>query len=224
MKRRVCAISIVRLQSSRVPRKMIQEIGGKPLCEWALGRLQQAAKDCQVDCGAVICPDEVELMEIATRLEITVLPRTITSAVSNEFETIYEQKWVRPLCDSYDWILVINSSLPFVPISSYQRFIELAKTAMRPFISAFRYRGYVWDENGKALLEINKPLDTKTSPVYMVPSHCFYGFSSDLFGTPEAYFSLQPVEVPKDICHCTDIDTMDDLRMARAIHDSGCVR
>ncbi len=201
----------------------MRKIGGKPLCAWSLERLRDAAERCGVDSAAVICPEEEPLMDVAGYLGVSILARPLSSAVSDDFETIYDSAWVQSLRDAYDWILLANAGLPFVPGSSYCRFIELAKTESRPFISAFCHRGYVWDEEEKPLLPITQPLDTRSSSRYLVPSHCFYGFPSPLFGTPESYSSLRPIEVPYDLRHRTDIDTLDDLTLARAIHSSGLV-
>ena len=102
--------------------------------------------------------------------------------------------------------------------------MEHAKTANRPFISAYRQRGYVWDGKGQPLIPIHEPLDTRTSPAYMIPAHSFYGFPSALFGTPESYLDLQPIEIPDDVFHRVDIDTEDDLAIARALYQSGQVQ
>ena len=131
-------------------------------------------------------------MEVAARVGVPVLPRPLSSARSDEFSAIYDPAWVEPLRESCDWVLLVNASLPFVPLTTHRRFVELARVRTRPFISAFRHRGYVWDGAGSPLLPMTAPLSTRTSPQFLVPSHTFYGFPGEVFGTPEARRGLLP--------------------------------
>jgi hypothetical protein len=61
-------------------------------------------------------------------------------------------------------------------------------------------------------------INTKTNRSYIETAHMFYAYHTSVFGTSHMLDNLQPFEINKTLLNRVDIDTMDDLQLARAIH------
>ena len=77
--RRIALMVRMRLGSSRLPRKMLFKLGDETLASLCLKKTREAANALDIPCYAYICPEEVELYDIAKGI-MPIIDRDMASA------------------------------------------------------------------------------------------------------------------------------------------------
>jgi len=212
---RIAVLSLLRLNSSRVKEKHIQLIGGIPLAERAL-QITKSVGRHDVFPIAAICPIDKPLIEIAKRVGVPILERSIESRNTENAARIWDQKFVDQM-KKFDWVVEVNPCLPFLKSET----IELGVVRIQggesvSFMTAYRDRGFVWDENGKRVIGPHTMADTKTNPYYYSICHCLHVYPIEDLGD-EARMVTRGILPVKREPQFLDIDTPDDLRLCQAL-------
>jgi len=211
---RVLVLAMMRQGSERLPEKLLAQVGGMPLAMWSLSRMRDAAMAEGVDFRLGVWPGDRVLLRFAGELSTAIVARTETSARGETVEDIYDMGLVSRL-EEWDWCVVAGCCSPFIPVESFRAGIQYAKTAVAPKVSAFRYRGWVWDSEENRIIGENA-LNTKTSPVYYVPAHVFNVVKVADMGTERMLADCGPLEIARTAGSMIHVDTPEDLRLAQA--------
>ncbi len=213
-KRRIAIFQGARLDSKRVPRKLLQPVGGLTLLERGLRLL----RDVSVATGAtpiIACPPEDSVIaETAQIWGIEVVPATNGEGWVAAFSGI-----AKLLAGRFDWIIDANFLCrPFLSADTVQRIVNHAMRSERPFVVTCQHRGLLWDGGGRQIHGNGQVSDTKQNPVYQDLSHLGYGMPVAMLADEAAAAQAEPFPVVLRAVERIDVDTPDDLAFARMIH------
>lgn len=212
-------ITFARLSSIRVPRKMIEPLGGRPLLEIHLEKLAIASRNkC---CEAAICmwPGQKELVDIvnATGVDIIAMPE---SSVHGETLTeIYAPSFCKNVQERFDVIVITNACCPFVTVADIESWIDIGQNASCSMMPVYERRDFLYNSTFERISGAIA-LNTKTNPVFYHSCHVFRIVFSNDFGN-ERYCTGKPFVVPRHVRWQIDIDTPEDVELARAAWDGG---
>lgn len=222
---RIVLIHLMRSVSQRCPRKLLRNVGGKPLALWAMEAALRTVKAMpRIDYRPALWPGDQELVDLLKRLGPLSVPwikRTERSFYGETVQDIYDPYFLHQL-ESYDFVILGNPCFPFVGDLWHKRlYVEALKMlpgSETPVMTAFAYRQTVYDEAGKPIYgAVPGGWNTKTQPKYFTPSHWATVYAKHLVGTPgQCSRPFGVLEVPHT-AEFLDVDTEDDLALANAV-------
>lgn len=206
----------MRLDSKRFPQKLIKTLMGKPLCLWALEKIQIVANEFDMDFRVIVWEGDRSLVNIVRELEIPIVWRTEVSA-RGTIDTILDGG-LKEDFEFWERTAMFHPCLPFVPLDSYRKCLESVKDIQddSTVLSVFSERGVVWDDGLRPLFDVPF-LNTQTNPVYHRANHFFWCFASRNVITPKMNQPDQVVELPQTLEHLVDIDNPESLAKANRI-------
>lgn len=170
-----------RLNSQRVPQKMIRPFGGSNLFAIVLDKLLESKIIPTSNIfGSVY---EQELVDELDKRELNYWNRSEESANEDEdIKLIYE--WHNKLPAKYKYVVLISGCNPLLKVETIDKFVE--QFVLQPednLFAAIKKKTYYWDQNGKMITpwpESQKIMNTKTvDPIYEA-AHCLYASDLDL--------------------------------------------
>lgn len=170
-----------RLNSQRVPQKMIRPFGGLNLFAIALDKLLESKIIPAINIfGSVYEPELVSVLE---ERGLNYWNRSEESANEDEdIKLIYE--WHNKLPAKYKYVVLISGCNPLLKVETIDKFVE--QFVLQPEDNLFAVtekKTYYWDQSGKMITpwpESQKIMNTKTvEPVYEA-AHCLYASDLDL--------------------------------------------
>jgi CMP-N-acetylneuraminic acid synthetase len=205
-----------RLNSQRLPNKMLKKFGGRSLFDIACEKL--AAVDFPSQHKWVSLYDE-ELKIIAKKHGINIYNRSQESANSDtNISNIWE------ICNlAYSNYVMFNPCLPFLKVETIERFIK--KYEQLNFASLFgvkKFKDYLWGSNQELFFPPNTDiLNTKDCEQLYLAAHALYaGRTFDIRnniqlgdfkkGNPNLF-------VMEDKIECLDIDDDADWQIAESL-------
>lgn len=205
-----------RLESERVPRKMLEPFAGTTLFDLALARLELIDADRKfVSCRGP------ELIGKAAKYGLEVFERTEASALEEEDLAVMFE-W----CDEFvqtDWIVWFNPCLPLLKVSAVNDFITAFRESEADcMLAAVETKNYFFEPDGRALGEVSESLNTKTAPLLYRAAHAIYATRTDhvragkLFGSPPELWAMPDDE------QLIDIDWPWQFRMAETYFAAQC--
>lgn len=219
MDRRICIFTVMRLQSERLPEKMLLPLGSKPLCRWAVDTMREAAEETGVACRIALGGHDYDLVDAVNEAGVDIIWRTAESLAGEDNATIYDQK-IRDQMTDVDWIVFVNPCFPFLPLDDLVGLVERAKTADRPLVGAIRQRNWIWWDNGVLLAgDPSVGLNTKTNPATWLPGHCWSAWPASMLGTTEMLMEPEFIQLPDTWRYKVDVDTKDDYDFARIVFE-----
>ncbi|KPJ56232.1 hypothetical protein AMJ49_05390 [Parcubacteria bacterium DG_74_2] len=204
----------VRLNSKRVPLKSIQKIGGKPLINHTIFTLKQVKEISDI---LLYCSQEKIQAYINPNLSYTFIKRPIK--FDSDFATFNE------ILDSIidkietDYIVFICCTSPFIKPEAIKEMIyKIANEGYDSAFTAHSINNFCWYQ-GKPLNynPSNVPRTQDLQPVIAETSG-LYIFSKELFKKYKRRIGFKPYIKIVDIFEGWDIDTINDLKMAKLIH------
>lgn len=174
----VCFIVQARLNSERVPRKMLKSFANSTLLDICLSKLLRSSvvpKD-----NIFLSCYEPEIKACGIRHGINIFPRSKQSAnEETKMGVIYE--WHNKLNimfkKDYKYAVLISACNPLLSISTIDNFVkEFLSSPKKGAFGVFLNRNYFWSENGKPITDWKKLpiMNTKiVDPVYEA-AHCLY--------------------------------------------------
>ena len=188
-----------RLESERVPRKMLEPFAGTTLFDLALARLELVdASRKFVSCRGP------ELLAKAARYDLEVFERTEASALEEEDVAVMFE-WA----DEYlktEWVVWFNPCLPLLKVETINNFItNFREAATDAMLAAVETKNYFFEKDGSPVAAGSESLNTKTAPVLYRAAHAIYATRREdirqgkLFGQPPVLWPMRDDEQLIDV-------------------------
>lgn len=198
-----------RLNSQRVPRKMLKPLGDSNLFEIAIDKILKSSIIPKENFYVSICEDE--LVSIAKNKGVNIYKRSHESANNdNSLQKIYE--WHDKL--PFKYVIKINGCSPLLKTETIDGFVNtFLKQKEENLFGVIETKDYYWDKNGKLITpwpEDQTIMNTKAVETTYKAAHVLYASKIDLiknnkfmgdFGK-EGGIKLYPM----DELECFDID------------------
>ena len=168
-----------RLESQRVPRKMIRPFCGTTLIDILIKKVKQSSMIPFENLYLSVCDDE--LINIGNKHNVNIFKRSRESALAeNSIQLIYE--WHDKL--PYKYIILLSACNALLSVQTIDDFVKAYisndKGGMFGVISK---KQYFWDENGKMISSWplhQKIMNTKTMNITYEAGHCLYASKMDI--------------------------------------------
>lgn len=177
----IAIIVQARLNSERVPRKMIRPFAGSNLFALTLDKLLQSSIVPKHNIiGSVY---EQELVDELEKRELNYWHRSEASAnEDHDLKLIYE--WHDKLFAKYKYVILISGCTPLLQIETIDKFIEQFVTQKEDnLFAAIEKKTYYWDSNGRMITnwpEDQEIMNTKSVDPVFEAGHCLYASRLDL--------------------------------------------
>lgn len=204
-----------RLESERVPRKMVEPFAGTTLYDLALARLELVdAQRKFVSCRGK------ELMEKAGKFDLPVYERTKVSALEEEDIAVMFE-WADEHLQT-EWVVWFNPCLPLLKVETINDFVTaFRKSEADAMLAAVETKNFFFEEDGQPVMESGgEALNTKTAPLLYRAAHAIYATRRDDIRAGKL-FGETPVLWPmRDDEQLIDIDWPWQFKMAEVYFQS----
>lgn len=196
-----------RLESSRVPRKLLRPFAGTTLLEIALGKLDQMT----FLGGRFLGAAEEELKRLAAGFpNVEVLDRD--PAAVRKGVNPPEVTFAHYLRVPTDYILVFNPCLPFVSVDTIKRAYDyFQSTDFASYTSGVPTRDWIFDDQGNALTNADpRNVTTNIGRVFYKAAHAFHIVNKQFFRDHGYFWHFRPddphvIEIPES--EAIDVDS-----------------
>lgn len=170
-----------RLNSQRVPQKMIKPFAGTTLFDLVLDKLLQSKVIPKDQIFASV--HEQELIDIAESKEINVWQRSYESANNdNSLKTIYE--WHDQLPARYKYVVLISGCNPLLKVDTIDEFVrEFSSKPYENLFAVIEKKTYYWNQEGALTTpwpEGQTIMNTKAVEPTYEAAHVLYASRLDL--------------------------------------------
>jgi len=176
----ICFLVQARLNSERVPKKMIRLFNDTTLTDITLQKLIQSnIPNHQIYLSAY----EDELIKIGEKYPINIYHRSYESAnVDKGIQTLFE--WWGKL--PFKYVIMVSACNPLLQIKTINKFLQtFLETECDGMFSVIAKKNYFWSSNGimlNAWPEGQDLLNTKAVDVTYEAAHCLYASRMDMIG------------------------------------------
>ena len=212
-----------RLNSQRLPRKMLKPFSGTTLFDLLLNKLSESE---YIDNNKVyLSIHEEELKNAAGEYDFNIYNRSYESAnEDNDIRVIYE--WHKDIKEQY--VVLISACNPLLTIGTIEDFIKKYSESSEPgMFAVFKKKTYYWNKEGQPITnwENSKIMNTKiVEPVYEA-AHCLYA-SEISFLEKECWMSDQSPPKPElfvmNELEAFDIDFQWQFDVAQKLLEVNC--
>ncbi len=208
----VGVFSFARVQSERCSQKMIRPFGDTTLTDIVLKKLREIGPDTFFAGYEKVFADKCQEAGVSfvRRSEHSVhIDGPITEILS----------FLKDL--PYDYFLIINACLPFLPVRTIKDFLQYCQQDFRPVFAVIKRHNFYFDHKQQPLnfnLSL-KTINTKTvTPVFEF-AHALYFFKKDYFFETGRYWDWQEVRLfeLQSKLELFDIDTEEDFLIAEGM-------
>ena len=206
-----------RLQSERVPNKMLREFNNSSLFEIAINKV--LSSNIIPKNNFYVSVYEEDLRNVALQYDLNIFNRSYDSAMNdNDLKTIYE--WHNKL--DYKYVIKINGCSPFLKVETIDGFVEkFINQDEENLFGVIETKDYYWDENGRLITNWPKSqtiMNTKAVGKTYRAAHTLYASRMDLINQNKFMGDFQK---PGDIVlyamnelECFDIDYEWEFQLA----------
>jgi len=176
----VCLIVQARLNSQRIPRKMIKPFGGTTLMDICINKMKHSSS-IPWD-NFFLSLYEEELVDIANNHAANVFVRSRKSAFSEGTPMTEMYEWWDKL--PFKYCVLLNACAPFISMDTIDDFFEkyLLSDADGMF-GVMEKKNYFWNNDGDILTPLTEDvMNTKTIGVTYEAAHCLYAGRMDKIG------------------------------------------
>jgi CMP-N-acetylneuraminic acid synthetase len=226
--RKVAVVSQARLNSKRVPKKMVRDFAGTNLFRILLSKLEKSnlipKEDIFISVGM-----EKPIMDVVYEFDFNVFFRSdescnsTNSSIPDSLKLLYE--WDQYLMDKgYTHVILVSACNPLLKIetinSFYTKFNNLGRNGM---FSVTEKKNYYWDEFGEPITDWKgmKLMNTRKVDKVLEGAHCLYGSRLDYIQRElwmdENYPPRPDMFIVSDL-EATDIDTLEDFEVAEVLY------
>ena len=177
----ICFIVQARLNSERVPKKMIKNFVGTTLTDCVLQKLVRSSliPNSQIYLSA----HEDELIDIGKKYPINIFKRSYKSAnVDCGIKTLFE--WYNKL--PYKYVVMVSGCNPFLTVETIENFTKnYLESQHDGLFSVIEKQNYFWDQKGNMLNKWPKGqdlLNTKVVEKTYEAAHCLYASKMNSIG------------------------------------------
>jgi CMP-N-acetylneuraminic acid synthetase len=203
----ISAVINARLESSRVPRKLVRPFAGTTLLEIALAKLDRMNFCEKRYLGAA----DAELKSLASRYESVEILEREGAAVKRGVNPP-EVTFAHYLQVPSDYILVFNPCLPFLTVETVRRAVEYFHgTEFPSYTSAVPTREWIFDAEGNALTNSDpRNVTTNIGRVFYKAAHAFHIVNKRFFETYGYFWRFvrhdpHLIEIPEE--EAVDVDS-----------------
>lgn len=215
--RRIGILQGARLASKRVPRKLLEVVGGERLIDRGLRLLRAVQAATGASPFLALWAGDRELWDAAAAQQIEVVEISREAVEAEEWQDAFAGL-ADKLAHRFDWIVDANFLCrPFLTADTAQRIVQRAAVANQPFVCTCTHRGLLWNEYGKQIHGWHQTANTKRNPVYHDLAHLGYGFPTAMLADEAAASQAVPFPVALHWWEKIDVDTPDDLDFARSV-------
>lgn len=203
----------VKLASKRVSQKSIQKIGGKTLVERAISTLAKVKEVSEV---ILYCSDERLKEYINPKLPYTFVKRD--PKLDNDRVTFNEI--LESIIDKIetDYLIFLSCTSPFIRARTISEMIGKIKTGkFDSAFTAFEKKSFCWFKDKPLNYSLSKVPRTQDLQPIIEETSALYIFSKNLFKKYKRRIGFRPYIKIINIFEGWDIDTTEDLRLARMI-------
>ena len=177
----VLFICQARLESQRVPRKMIKPFADTTLMDILIDKIKQS-KVIPTENFYLSVHDD-ELIDLAHKHNVNFFKRSKDSALAeNSIPLIYE--WHNKL--PFKYVVLISACNPLLTIETIDRFVEAyLKSDKGGMFGVIGKKQYFWDKEGKMTSpwpSHQKIMNTKTMDITYEAAHCVYASEMEIIG------------------------------------------
>jgi len=174
-------ITTARLQSQRVPQKMIKPFAGTTLLDIMIDKVK-TSKYIPQD-NFYLSVHEDELVELAKKKNVNYYRRSLESSLAeNDIPLFFE--WHDKL--PFKYVILLSACNPLLKIETIDKFIEeFINSDKEGGFSVIAKKQYFWDSGGKMISEWpegQKIMNTKYMNVTYEAAHCLYASRMDIIG------------------------------------------
>lgn len=216
MSRRVLIYNCARINSTRLPRKLLLDVGGEPLMVHGLRALKEGARLAGVPVVLAMCREDKALWDIAKAegVEVVELPHVATTCDDWDigFGPLLEP--LAPLCD---W--VIDANFLCRPVIRPEVMVYIAAQAAvadDPFVVVGARRDLLWTGDLKPLWGQGMSCDSQNNATYHKSEHLAWVFPVEMLRDEKACLArLKAMPIQLQHRDHIDVDTWADLEHAR---------
>ena len=174
MKKNTCIIIQARLNSTRIPQKMIKKFGNTTLLDITLNKLTKSNIIKPSD--VFISVYENELKNIAKKYKFNIFDRSEESANTvNDMVKMFE--WWNKL--DYDNYIIVSACHPFLSINTIDNFYKkYTESNSRGMFAVVKRKNYFWNKERDFITPWPKgqtTFNTKAVEETYEAAHCLYG-------------------------------------------------
>lgn len=220
MNKEISVVIQSRLNSQRIPNKMLKPFADTTLVDILLGKLSKL-KTISLD-QVYFCAYEDELIKIASKYNTNIIKRSEESAnEEKDIKILFE--WYKKLPTEY--LVMVSACNPLLQPETIDKFIQQYSTSNREgAISVYESKNYFWSKEGKMLNkwpEEFTSMNTKYVEPTKVAAHCIYGSRVDIIG--EGYWvnkglPYEPALITMPEIEAFDIDEPWQFRVAEQLY------
>lgn len=217
---KVCLLVAMRIESTRIHRKLMQPCGCVPLVRRGLSRLTEAAAAEGVPVFGWV--RDAELIAECRRAGLTVLHRPAFTVEGEDYRQVFYGCADQLAALGYTHVLECNApTRPFVKTATWRKIIRaglcLDPIPGYPFVAAERQRLILWEAGSRQPVQPVQFSNTKTNPEWLSVADLVYACEVGDLGRPEAADKYKPWEVSLTSLERIDVDTWEDMAIADAI-------
>ena len=221
----VAIVVQARLNSQRVPQKMIRPFAGTTLFDIVLSKIKKALPSYQDNIWASVY--EPELVDIARKNVVNVFNRSKTSANNdNSLQTIYE--WHDKLPSNYKYVMLVSGCNPLLDTSTIANFHQqFYMQEEENLFGVIKKKQYYWNKEGSLVTpwpEDQTIMNTKAVEPTYEAAHVLYASRLDLIkenkfmGDFQAPGGIKLFEMPE--LEAFDIDYEWQFELGEKLYES----
>jgi len=212
-----------RLNSQRVPRKMVKPFAGTTLVNILLDKLMES-KEIKPE-QIYFCVGDQELIDIGNQYPVNVYKRSQESLdEEKELKVLFE--WHKALPTEH--LVMVAACNPLLKIETIDKFIREYRDSEedKGAISVYESHNYFWNPEGKMMNrwpEGFTSMNTKFVEPTKVAAHCMYGSRVDLISkgdwvTDKIPYEAQLITMPE--LEAFDIDEQWQFTVAEKLYEN----
>ena len=217
--RKIAAVINARLQSTRVPKKVVRPFGDTTLLDIALKKLININADEKY---LAACEDEILNIYEPYKQDIGLLPRKPESVKKGE--NPHMVSFGHYALTKSRWIMIINPCLPLTKIDMYDKSICMFKNneSIKTATSAIRDNNIYFDSDFQPINLKDKDFisSRNTRPVYKM-ANAYHIIDRDYFlstGKFWNYSDNDPLFMEVDPFDCFDVDTEEEFNFCEKLY------
>lgn len=170
-----------RLESQRVPRKMIKPFCNTNLIEILINKVKKS--NIIPFSNFYLSVHDKELIDIGVKHKVNIFKRSKESALAeNSIPLIYE--WYDKL--PFKYIVLLSACNPLLTIETVDKFVNsYINSNKQGMFGVISKKQYFWDNSGKMISEWpegQKIMNTKYMNITYEAAHCLYASRMDIIG------------------------------------------
>ena len=216
-------ITQARLESQRVPRKMIKPFGGTNLVDILINKVKKSTIIPLENFYLAV--HDKELIDIGTKQQINIYQRSKESVLTEGNIPLYFEWWDKL---PFKYVVLLSACNPLLSIETIDNFIEhFINSDKEGGFGVIEKKQYFWDHKGNMISEWpknQKIMNTKYMNITYEAAHCLYASRMDIIGEGYWMDKITPPKpelfVIKDESEAFDIDYEWQFKIGEKLYEN----